>query len=88
LKSINVTKAVTLEAPFIAEEFIQGEYGDWYQKEGYSDYISIEGSMADGEYFPIDIHDKTPQMGCKETSHIKPSMQDEEAKKKIVEAAK
>lgn len=88
LKSINVPKAVTFEAPFIAEEFLQGEYGDWYQTEGYSDYISIEGIMADGEYFPIAIHDKTPQIGFTETSHITPSILDEEAKKKIVEAAK
>ncbi|PJZ01491.1 MULTISPECIES: alanine--anticapsin ligase [Bacillus] len=88
LKSINVPKAVTFEAPFIAEEFLQGEYGDWYQTGGYSDYISIEGIMADGEYFPIAIHDKTPQIGFTETSHITPSILDEEAKKKIVEAAK
>ncbi len=44
--------------------------------------------MADGEYFPIAIHDKTPQIGFTETSHITPSILDEEAKKKIVEAAK
>lgn len=83
MKSINVPKAVTFEAPFIAEEFLQGEYGDWYQTEGYSDYISIEGIMADGEYFPIAIHDKTPQIGFTETSHITPSILDEEAKRKL-----
>ncbi|MCI3988280.1 carboxylate--amine ligase, partial [Bacillus vallismortis] len=44
--------------------------------------------MSDGEYFPIAIHDKTPQIGFTETSHITPSILDEEAKKKIVEAAK
>nr|MDH3098335.1 ATP-grasp domain-containing protein [Bacillus velezensis] len=88
LKSINVPKAVTFEAPFIAEEFLQGEYDDWYETSGYSDYISIEGIMADGEYFPVAIHDKTPQIGFTETSHITPSILDDDAKRKIVEATK
>ncbi|MGQ4286908.1 ATP-grasp domain-containing protein [Bacillus thuringiensis] len=88
LTGIDVPKSVKYEAPFILEEYLIGDYHDWYTEEGYSDYISIEGLMVNKEYHPLVIHDKTPQIGFVETSHITSSILDEDAKKKIIEAAK
>ncbi|PVE64493.1 ATP-grasp domain-containing protein [Priestia megaterium] len=88
LNSIGVPKAVTFEAPFIVEEFLQGEYEDWYTEPGYSDYVSVEGMMVGGKYYPLAIHDKTPQIGFTETAHITSTILDEDAKNKILDAVK
>ncbi|MGG3623561.1 ATP-grasp domain-containing protein [Bacillus gobiensis] len=88
LDTIPVPKAVKYEAPFIAETYLEGVYDDWYADQGYSDYVSVEGIVADGEYVPFVIHDKTPQIGFTETAHITPSILDEDAQKRIIEAAR
>ncbi|WP_322904684.1 ATP-grasp domain-containing protein [Paenibacillus campi] len=88
LQGINVPKAVTYEAPFIVEQFLQGEYDDWYTVPGYSDYVSVEGLMIDGHYYPLAIHDKTPQIGFTETAHITSTILDYDAQQRIIEAVK
>ncbi|PLR77532.1 carboxylate--amine ligase [Bacillus sp. V3-13] len=86
LESIDVPKAVTFKAPFIVEEFLEGEYEDWYTEKGYSDYVSVEGMMVNGKYYPLVIHDKTPQIGFTETAHITSTVLDDDAKKRIITA--
>ncbi|WP_411343390.1 acetyl-CoA carboxylase biotin carboxylase subunit family protein [Paenibacillus sp. WLX1005] len=88
LQSINVPKAVTYEAPFIVEQFLQGNYEDWYDVPGYSDYVSVEGIMVDGIYHPLAIHDKTPQIGFTETAHITSTILDDDAQQRIITAVK
>lgn len=86
LESIDVPKAVTYKAPFILEEYLEGEYKDWYSEEGYSDYVSVEGMMVNGKYYPLVIHDKTPQIGFTETAHITSTILDDDAQKRIITA--
>lgn len=88
LESIGIPKAVTFEAPFIVEEFLQGEYNDWYHESGYSDYVSVEGIMVGGTYYPLAIHDKLPQIGFTETAHITSTVLDTDAQQKIIETVK
>jgi L-alanine-L-anticapsin ligase len=88
LEQIEVPAAVKIDSLFIVEEYLEGSYDDWYQEPGYSDYVSVEGFMVNGTYFPLAIHDKTPQIGFTETSHITSSILDDDAKSIILEAAK
>lgn len=88
LETIPVPDAVTYEAPFVAETYLEGAYEDWYEDEGYADYVSVEGLVVEGEYLPFVIHDKTPQIGFTETAHITPTILDNEAKQIIIEAAR
>ncbi|MDM5299804.1 ATP-grasp domain-containing protein [Bacillus pumilus] len=88
LQTIPVPSAVTYEAPFVAETYLEGTYEDWYQEEGYADYVSVEGLVVEGEYIPFVIHDKTPQIGFTETAHITPSILDHKAKQLIIDAAR
>ncbi|MFS0654017.1 ATP-grasp domain-containing protein [Bacillus sp. 179-C3.3 HS] len=87
LQTIPVPSAVTYEAPFVAETYLEGAYEDWYDADGYSDYVSVEGLVVEGEYIPFVIHDKTAQIGFTETAHITPSILDDEAQQIIIEAA-
>ena len=59
METIPVPDAVTYEAPFVAETYLEGAYEDWYEDEGYADYVSVEGLVVEGEYLPFVIHDKT-----------------------------
>jgi len=37
----------------IAEEIIDSTTLSWYAEDGYGDYLSVEGLVRDGEYFPL-----------------------------------
>ena len=37
----------------IAEEIIKSTTDSWYVEEGYGDYLSVEGLVRNGEYFPL-----------------------------------
>lgn len=37
----------------IAEEIINSTTDSWYDEDGYGDYLSVEGLVRDGEYYPI-----------------------------------
>ncbi len=37
----------------IAEEIIDSTTDSWYSEEGYGDYLSVEGLVRDGVYFPL-----------------------------------
>lgn len=37
----------------IAEEIIDSTTESWYAEDGYGDYLSVEGLVRDGEYFPL-----------------------------------
>lgn len=89
LKNVPVPNAVTFEAPFILESFLEGKGDDWYNVDGLADYVSIEGLMVDGTYYPLVINDKTPMIPpFVETSHITPTVLDEEARRIIVDTAR
>ncbi|WP_244322846.1 ATP-grasp domain-containing protein [Paraburkholderia dipogonis] len=37
----------------VAEEIIESTTESWYAEDGYGDYLSVEGLVRDGEYFPL-----------------------------------
>lgn len=37
----------------IAEEIIQSSTESWYEEDGYGDYLSVEGLVRDGKYYPL-----------------------------------
>ncbi|QHW36747.1 ATP-grasp domain-containing protein [Staphylococcus ursi] len=86
--TLTVPKSVKPSCIFIAEEYLVGNSSEWYGVEGYGDYVSIEGIMKDGQYYPIAITDKSPQIGFTETSHISTSVLSADKQKLIIEAAK
>ncbi len=45
---------------FIAEEIIEATTESWYDVEGYGDYVSVEGVVVGGRYFPISITARLP----------------------------
>jgi hypothetical protein len=44
----------------LAEEVVHGTTDGWYEDEGYGDFLSVEGIVADGTYHPISITARTP----------------------------
>ncbi|WP_312573839.1 ATP-grasp domain-containing protein [Staphylococcus saprophyticus] len=88
INSITVPDSVKPSCKFIAEEYLIGNPKEWYGSDLYGDYVSVEGIMKKGEYYPLSITDKTPQSGFTETSHITPSVLDIEKQKIIFDAAK
>ncbi|MBP2000255.1 L-amino acid ligase [Paenibacillus shirakamiensis] len=77
------------ECLFLVEEYMEGCNEDWYADPLYADYVSVEGMMVNGEYRPVAITDKTPMLSSfTETSHIVPSILDEEAQLIIVDACR
>jgi biotin carboxylase len=37
----------------IAEEIIESTTASWYEEDGYGDYLSVEGLVREGQYYPI-----------------------------------
>ncbi|MCX7569398.1 ATP-grasp domain-containing protein [Tumebacillus sp. DT12] len=89
LKNIPVPDSVTFEAPFILETFLEGKGDDWYDTDGLGDYVSIEGLMVDGTYYPLAITDKGGLIPpFIETTQIMPTSLDAEARAIIVDTAR
>lgn len=88
INTITVPKSVNPSCKFVAEEYLKGEPTEWYGSDLYGDYVSVEGIMKNGEYFPLSITDKSPQTGFTETSHITPSVLSNDKQKIIYEAAR
>lgn len=88
VNTITIPKSVKPSCTFVAEEFLVGNPEEWYGNSLYGDYVSVEGIMKNGQYFPLAITDKSPQTGFTETSHITPSALTIEKQKIIYDAAK
>ncbi|QYR23494.1 ATP-grasp domain-containing protein [Paenibacillus sp. sptzw28] len=77
------------ECLFLVEEYMEGCNEDWYDNPNFADYVSVEGMMIDGRYYPIAITDKTPLLSSfTEAAHIVPSVLDAEAQAIIVDACR
>lgn len=88
INTITVPNSVKPSCKFIAEEYLKGSPEEWYGSSLYGDYVSVEGIMKNGKYYPLCITDKTPQTGFTETSHITPSVLDQKKQSIIFDAAK
>ncbi|MFF8266540.1 PEP/pyruvate-binding domain-containing protein [Streptomyces sp. NPDC016562] len=45
---------------FLLEEIVTGEASDWFEGDGWGDYASVEGIVADGHYHPLCITGRMP----------------------------
>ncbi|MGW6691655.1 ATP-grasp domain-containing protein [Streptomyces sp. NPDC054961] len=45
---------------FLLEEIVTGEASDWFDGDGWGDYVSVEGIVADGRYHPLCITGRMP----------------------------
>lgn len=73
---------------YLAEDVIESTTRSWYTQEGYGDFVSVEGIVRDGEYFPLAITARLPTIfPFTELGNIAPCPATNEKKKKIVELA-
>ncbi|EEQ16967.1 L-amino acid ligase [Yersinia intermedia ATCC 29909] len=45
---------------FIAEEIIDATTDSWYEEPGYGNYVSVEGFVINGVYYPVSITSRLP----------------------------
>lgn len=74
---------------FIAEEIIKSSTESWYEEPGYGDYLSVEGIVVDGQYYPICITSRLPTIPpFIEVSNQAPCVLAEDKQRKIEEIAR
>lgn len=72
----------------IAEEIIQSSTNSWYEEEGFGDYLSVEGIVKDGIYYPIAMTGRLPTIKpFTELCNFAPCILDTDKKRKIVDIA-
>lgn len=72
----------------IAEEIINSSTNSWYDINGFGDYLSVEGLVKDGIYYPIAITGRLPTVEpFTELCNFAPCLLKNEKKKKIVDLA-
>lgn len=70
----------------IAEEIIQSSTDSWYKIPGYGDYLSVEGLVREGVYYPLAITGRLPTIPpFTELCNLAPCVLDDIQKQKIVE---
>lgn len=52
--------AAGTERDMLLEEIVSGSTDGWYDQDGYGDYLSVEGIVADGTYHPLAITSRIP----------------------------
>jgi biotin carboxylase len=75
--------------PFVAEEIIDSTTESWYEVPGYGDYLSVEGTVADGTYYPICVTGRLPTVEpFTELSNQAPCVLDEERQRTVERMAR
>lgn len=70
----------------IAEEIINSSTDSWYETEGFGDYLSVEGIVKDGQYYPIAMTGRLPTIEpFTEVCNFAPCILNIEKKTRIVE---
>ncbi|MBT2298084.1 ATP-grasp domain-containing protein [Pseudomonas fluorescens] len=70
----------------IAEEIIESTTDSWYEEEGYGDYLSVEGLVRDGQYYPIAMTSRLRTIEpFTELGNVAPCVLDSEKKQRIVQ---
>ncbi len=79
-----------LEPAFVAEEIIQATTRSWYPDgSGYGDYVSVEGLVCAGRYYPFAVTSRTPTIyPFVERAGQTPCTLPEELQLKIAEGAR
>lgn len=70
----------------IAEEIIVSSTDSWYQQDGYGDYLSIEGLVKDGTYYPLAMTGRLRTIApFTELGNVAPCILSAEKKQRLVE---
>ena len=69
----------------IAEEIIQSSTESWYAEDGYGDYLSVEGLVRDGKYYPLAMTGRLRTIPpFTELGNVAPCVLSSDKKQKIV----
>jgi biotin carboxylase len=70
----------------IAEEIIESSTNSWYEQPGYGDYLSVEGLVKDGVYYPLAMTGRLPTIPpFTELCNLAPCVLDNEKKRQIIQ---
>lgn len=73
----------------VAEEIIESTTESWYDNQGYGDFLSVEGIVAEGVYHPVCINARLPSIPpFAEAGAVSPCVLPEHMQRKIEECAR
>ncbi|PBC86847.1 MULTISPECIES: acetyl-CoA carboxylase biotin carboxylase subunit family protein [unclassified Streptomyces] len=76
-------------ADFLVEEIVQGTASEWFDQEGWGDYVSVEGVVVDGEFRPVCLSGRMPTVEpFTERAGITPAALPHDAQRRIVALAR
>lgn len=74
---------------FLLEEIVTGDASAWFEGEGWGDYVSVEGIVADGVYHPLCINGRMPTIPpFTERAGLAPVALPAEAQRRIEEVSR
>ncbi|MFG2526890.1 acetyl-CoA carboxylase biotin carboxylase subunit family protein [Streptomyces sp. NPDC048516] len=75
-------------ADFLVEEIVQGTASEWFDQEGWGDYVSVEGVVVDGDFRPVCLSGRMPTVEpFTERAGITPAALPHDAQRRIVALA-
>ncbi|WP_329142204.1 ATP-grasp domain-containing protein [Streptomyces sp. NBC_01456] len=75
-------------ADFLVEEIVPGTAADWFEQEGWGDYVSVEGVVVDGDFRPVCLSGRMPTVEpFTERAGITPAALPDDAQRRIVDLA-
>ncbi|MFJ5802177.1 ATP-grasp domain-containing protein [Streptomyces decoyicus] len=76
-------------ADFIVEEIVPGTAEEWFDQEGWGDYVSVEGVVVDGDFRPVCLSGRMPTVEpFTERAGITPAALPHDAQRRIVALAR
>ncbi|MCZ1011648.1 ATP-grasp domain-containing protein [Streptomyces lydicus] len=76
-------------ADFLVEEIVQGTASEWFDQEGWGDYVSVEGVVVDGDFRPVCLSGRMPTVEpFTERAGITPAALPHDAQRRIVALAR
>ncbi|MEU6996579.1 ATP-grasp domain-containing protein [Streptomyces sp. NPDC046465] len=77
------------QADFVVEEIVTGTAAPWFTQEGWGDYVSVEGVVADGTFHPVCLSGRMPTVApFTERASITPAQLPPAAQDRIVALAR
>lgn len=77
------------EADFVVEQIVTGTAADWFGEDGWGDYVSVEGVVADGAFHPVCLSGRMPTVEpFTERAGITPALLPQDAQDRIVALAR
>lgn len=77
------------DADFVVEQIVTGTAADWFGEDGWGDYVSVEGVVADGAFHPVCLSGRMPTVEpFTERAGITPALLPQDAQDRIVALAR